>query len=265
MIGDQLQANGTMTALLVDDERLAREELGFLLKSFPEVRVVDEASDGPGALERIEALEPDIVFLDVEMPGLSGLEVVRELIDRGANLPHIVFATAYDQYAVEAFEVNAADYLLKPVDKKRLARSIKRARELVGAPSRESERMAQLLARMQVHATPPTKVLVRLGSRMMLVDAGDVIFATVKDGSVRIVATEVDGFSNYKTLDELQATLSDNLFWRVHRSYLVNLNRIKEVLPWFKSSYQLRMSDRARTELPVSRAQTKRLRELFRL
>lgn len=259
------RTGSAMTALLVDDEQLAREELGFLLRSFPEIEVLDEAADGPGALERIEALEPDIVFLDVQLPGLNGLEVVRELLARGIKLPHIVFATAYDQYAVEAFEVNAADYLLKPVEKQRLERSVERARELVRSPARESERMAQLVSYIRNQAARPTKILVRSGSRMVLVDAANVIFATVKDGTVRVVATELEGHSNYKTLDDLQSTLGDPLFWRAHRSFLVNINRIQEVVPWFKSTYQLRMSDRDQTEIPVSRGQTKRLRELFRL
>ena len=254
-----------MTAVLVDDEQLALEELSFLLDSFPEIEVVSQAVDGPSALERIEAIEPDIVFLDVQMPGLNGLGVVRELLARGARLPHIVFATAFDQYAVEAFEVNAADYLLKPVDKGRLGQSIKRARELLRTPRHQSERMAHLLARMQDGTAPPTKVLVRSGTRMVLVDAADVIFATVKAGAVRIIATDLDGFSNYKTLDDLQSTLGDRLFWRAHRSYLVNIDRIEEVIPWFKSSYHLRMKGKPQVEIPVSRAQTKRLRELFRL
>ena len=258
-------ADGKMTAMLVDDEQLALEELSFLLKSFPEIEVVGQAVDGPSALERIEAIEPDIVFMDVRMPGLSGLGVVRELLARGAKLPHIVFATAYDQYAVEAFEVNAADYLLEPVDKARLGQSIVRARELLRSPSRESQRMASLLARMQAETAPPAKVLVRSGSRMVLVGAADVIFATVKDGAVHIVATDLDGYSNYKTLDDLQSTLGDRLFWRAHRSFLVNIDRIKEVIPWFKSSYHLRMKGGPQVEIPVSRAQTKRLRELFHL
>ena len=254
-----------MTALVVDDEPLAREELGFLLQSFPEVEVVGEASDGPEALERIEALEPDIVFLDVQMPGLNGLDVVREILGRNGRIPHIIFATAFDQYAVEAFEVNAADYLLKPVEKNRLAHSIDRARELTRSPGRESGRMERLLASIRDQASPPAKVLVRAAGRMILVDAADIVFASVKDGAVRIVATEFEGHSNYRTLDELQSALGDRLFWRPHRSFIVNIDRISEVVPWFKSNYQLRMSDRDRTTIPVSRAQTKRLRELFRL
>lgn len=256
---------GTMTALVVDDEQLAREELTFLLRSFPEVRVVGEAADGPGALDKIEELGPDIVFLDVQMPGLNGLQVVREILAQGRPIPHVIFATAFDQYAVEAFEVNAADYLLKPVEKDRLGRSIRRARELVRSPDRDSERMARLLSRIRDHVRQPTKVLVRSGMHMVLVDARDVIFATARKGGVRIVATEVEGHSNYKTLDDLHSTLSDPHFWRPHRSYVVNIDRIKEVVPWFKSNYQLVMSDRERTEIPVSRGQTKRLRKLFRL
>ena len=256
---------GTMKALLVDDEQLAREELAFLLRSFPDVDVVGEASDGRSALETISRVRPDIVFLDVEMPGLSGVEVARRLLDRGGPLPYVVFATAYDHYAVEAFDVNAADYLLKPVERERLGKSIERARELMRSPERESERMAQMLSSLRDRGTAPTKVLVRKGGRQILVDASDVILAHVRKGAIRIVATHLDGYSNYKTLDELQSTLGETHFWRPHRSYLININRIEEVLPWFKSSYQLRMSDADHTAVPVSRAQTKRLRELFRL
>lgn len=254
-----------MTALVVDDEQLAREELRFLLRSFPGVEVVGEAADGPEALERIRELGPDIIFLDVQMPGLSGLQVVREMLTEGSPLPHVIFATAFDQYAVEAFEVNAADYLLKPVEKDRLGRSIERARELIRSPVRESERMAQLLSGLRDHVSPPNRILVRSGVHMRLVDASDVIFATVRNGNVRIAATGVEGHSNYRTLEDLQSTLGDSLFWRPHRSYIVNINRISEVVPWFKSNYHLVMSDKDRTEIPVSRGQTKRLRELFKL
>ena len=254
-----------MTALVVDDEQLAREELVFLLRSFTDVEVIGEAADGQAALDKIEESQPDIVFLDVQMPGLSGLEVARRLLARSGQIPHVVFATAYDHYAVEAFDVNAADYLLKPVERDRLYRSIERARELMRAPERESERMARLLSTLRDHGATPTKVLVRKGSRLILVDASEVILARVRDGAIRIVATQLDGYSNYRTLDELQSTLGETHFWRPHRSYLININRIQEVLPWFKSTYQLRMSDPDQTRVPVSRGQTKRLRELFRL
>ncbi len=162
-----------------------------------------------GAFARAEAIL--LVFLDGQMPGLDGLEVVRELLARNARLPYIIFGTAGDQYAVEAVGVNAAAYLLKPGEKRRLDRSIRRARELLAAPSAESERMAQMLARLRTQSAPPP----------------DVIFATVRNGAVRIVATELEGCSNYKTPDDLHSMLGDSVFWRTHRSHLVNISRIK--------------------------------------
>jgi len=252
-------------ALIVDDEKLARDELAFLLGSHPEIAVVGQAENGLEAVEMIDEHEPDLVFLDVQMPGLDGLSVARKVIERGGKLPHFVFITAFDQYAVEAFEVNAADYLLKPIEEARLARSLERTRKAQAAPEPETARVEQLLAQLQQRSKPPAKLLVRHGSSMVLVDAADVIYATTDDGLITVVATSVEGVSNYRTIEELQQHLDPNVFWRAHRSYLVNINRIKEVVPWFKSTYQLRMADRKQTEVPVSRAQTKRLRELFKL
>ena len=260
---EKIAAADALTAILVDDEKLARQELSFLLDSFAEIEVVGQASNGPEALQQIDALDPDIVFMDVQMPGLNGLEVARELVRRGGALPHIIFATAYDQYAVQAFEVNAADYLLKPIEKQRLQKSIERAR--IQTPAEEVGRMKRLLSHFRDQAAPPSKVLLKSNSRMLLVDEADIIYATVKDGAIRVVAAQTGGESNYKTLDDLQSNLSERSFWRTHRSYLVNIDRIKEVIPWFKSTYQLRMSDPHQTEIPVSRGQTKRLKELFRL
>ncbi len=264
-MAEKVAETDTLSVLLVDDEKLAREELCFLLDSFDDIEVVGQASNGPEALKQIDALDPDIVFMDVQMPGLNGLEVVSQLVERGGTLPYIIFATAYDQYAVQAFEVNASDYLLKPIEKPRLEKSIERARARIETPTEEVGRMEQLLSHLRDQVTPPSKILIKSNSRMLLVDAADVIFATVKDGAIRVAATRADGESNYKTLDELQSNLGERSFWRAHRSYLVNIDRIKEVIPWFKSTYQLRMSDPDQTEIPVSRGQTKRLKELFGL
>ena len=259
------KVTGILTALIVDDEQLAREELAFLLKAFPSLEVVGSAGDGLEALRLIEQKQPDIVFMDVQMPGLNGLEVVRELAGSGKAIPHFIFATAYDQYAVEAFEVNAVDYLLKPIEKERLAVSIERAHKLLGASTHEKTQVESLLAQIKSGLRQPTKVLLKSSNRMLLVDAGDVIYASIHDGLITIVSTHIEGQSNYKTIEDLQSNLDPATFWRPHRSYLVNIDKIQEVIPWFKSSYQLRMSDKRRTEIPVSRAQTKRLRELFKL
>lgn len=254
-----------MRTLLVDDEKLARDELAYLLESRRDVEIVGQAANGPEALRMIDEHEPDLVFLDVQMPGLDGINVARKVIEKGGRLPHFIFATAFDQYAVDAFEVAAADYLLKPIEDARLTRALDRAKKLLESPDDDADRMEALLARFSAHARPPTKLLVRAGSRMLLVDSNDVVYATIDDGVITVVAGQLEGTSNYRTIEELQSHLDPQTFWRPHRSYLVNINRIQEVVPWFKSSYQLRMGDKARTEIPVSRAQTKRLRELFKL
>ena len=255
------RATATLTTVVVDDEKLACDELCFLLRDFPELDVIATGSNGLEAVDLIQKLEPELVFLDVNMPGLDGLGVIRRLREREVDLPHFVFVTAYDQFAVEAFRLEAMDYLLKPLDKSRLNETIERVRRVVHdrrAPEPQTPAKA-------APAAPRTKLMVRSNSRYLIVDANDVIYATIDDGLITLVTTHYEGHSNYRTIEDLQASLDRDMFWRVHRSYLVNINRIKEVVPWFKSSYQLRMDDKKQTEVPVSRVQTRRLRELFKL
>lgn len=256
------RATATLTTVVVDDEALACDELSYLLNDFPEVELIARGSNGLEAVELIQKLEPELVFLDVHMPGLDGLGVVRRLREMEIPLPHFIFVTAYDQYAVEAFRLEAMDYLLKPVDKSRLAETIDRARRSVQDRQAAPEPVP---ARRAATAPPRTKLMVRSANRYLIVDANDVIYATIDDGLITLVTTNVEGHSNYRTIEDLQTNLDKDMFWRVHRSYLVNINRIKEVVPWFKSSYQLRMDDKKHTEVPVSRVQTRRLRELFKL
>jgi two-component system LytT family response regulator/two-component system response regulator LytT len=250
-----------ISAIVVDDEKLASDELAYQLKEFPDVEVIATASNGLEAVQLILDLEPDLVFLDVQMPGLDGMGVLRKLREKGVPLPYFVMATAYDQYAVEAFKWEALDYLLKPVEKDRLAQAIERARK--GVAERQKSAPTEL--------PPPkpslqrSKLLVKSNQRNFIVDAQDVVYATIDDGLITVVASNLEGQSNYRTIEELQSNLDPDMFWRVHRSYLVNIHRIKEVIPWFKSSFQLRMDDKKQTEVPVSRVQTKRLRALLKL
>ena len=258
------RATATIGTVIVDDEQLASEELSFQLREFPEIEVLATGSNGLEAVTLIESLEPDLVFLDVQMPGMDGLSVIRKLRERNVPLPYFILATAFDQYAVEAFALEAMDYLLKPVEKERLALTIERARRAIADRQRpaalESPEVAPIRRVLQ-----RTKLLVRSSSRNFIVDASDVIYATIDDGLITIVTTAIEGQSNYRTIEELQSNLDGETFWRVHRSFLVNINRIKEVIPWFKSSYQLKMDDKKQTEIPVSRVQTKRLRALLKL
>ncbi len=253
--------SAAISAIVVDDEKLASDELAYQLKEFCDVEVIATASNGIEAVQMIMDLEPDLVFLDVQMPGLDGMGVIRKLREKQIPLPYFVMATAYDQYAVEAFKWEALDYLLKPVEKERLAQAIERARK--GVAARQKAAPAEL--------PPPkpslqrTKLLVKNNQRNFIVDAQDVVYATIEDGLITVVTSGMEGQSNYRTIEELQSNLDPDMFWRVHRSYLVNIHRIREVIPWFKSSFQLRMDDKKQTEIPVSRVQTKRLRALLKL
>jgi two-component system LytT family response regulator/two-component system response regulator LytT len=283
-----------ISALIIDDEQLARDELQYLLDSLGGVEVVAQGANGIEAVDLIEKHHPDLVFLDVQMPGQDGFAVIQRLMERnraaaahsagpGAEkppvpLPQFVFATAYDQYAVRAFDVNAVDYLLKPFDRARVAAAVERARTRIAAgasaPAADDaavesqlDRLLRLLNRPQPQelSRPPAKLIVQAQSRLLLVDQAEICFASIDEGAIRIVTRTFEGQSKCRTLEELLELLDPARFWRAHRGYVVNIDQIREVMPWFKSSYQLRMNDKQQTEIPVSRAQTKRLRELFNL
>ncbi len=282
----------TLTTLIIDDEKLARQELRYLLDSLGEVEVLAEAANGIEAIELIDEHHPDLVFLDVQMPGLDGFAALKRLIERRKKsagksaptpLPEIIFATAYDQYAVQAFDVNAVDYILKPFDRARLLKALDRVR------ARLSERAIRNEAEIEVPGTAenqpqidpqidallkhlsaqrsatPARIVVQSQSRLLLVDQSDICFAAIDEGVIRVVTQSFEGHSKCRTLEELQDQLEPANFWRAHRGFIVNINHIREVVPWFKSSYQLRLNAKQKTEIPVSRAQTRRLRELFNL
>jgi two-component system response regulator LytT len=281
-----------LTALIIDDEQLARQELQYLLDAAGDVSVLAQGTNGIEAVSLIRTHKPDVIFLDVRMPGLDGFAVLKKVLalDKKFRMPQVVFATAFDQYAVRAFEVNAVDYLLKPFDNKRLVKTLEKVRERMAAGepgatgtsnvveaselgTSAAAKLDALLRMMeeQSHgsgvqgAGRSGKVVVRAQSRLLLADQKDVCFAAIEDGRISVVTRTVEGDSNCRTLEELMEQLDPEQFWRAHRSFVVNIQHIREVVPWFKSSYQLRMDDRKQTEIPVSRSQTKRLRELFNL
>jgi two-component system LytT family response regulator/two-component system response regulator LytT len=288
-----------ISALIIDDEQLARDELSYLLAEVGGVDVVAQGTNGIEAVDLIEEHHPDLVFLDVQMPGMDGFAVIERLLARRAmakrkdapqaqlappqgSLPQIVFATAYDQYAVRAFDVNAVDYLLKPFDRTRVQQAVERVRgRIAGRASvaagagplpdspieSQLDELLRLLNRPQgASRTPqPARLIVQAQSRLLLVDQADICYAAIDEGVIRVVTQSFEGSSKCRTLEELLELLDPALFWRAHRGFVVNINHIREVMPWFKSSYQLRMNDKRQTEIPVSRAQTKRLRELFNL
>lgn len=280
----------SLSVLIIDDEQLARDELKYLLDSVGDVEVVAQGANGIEAVDLIEEHQPDMVFLDVQMPGQDGFAVIQRLMERrrsktgdpeesATHLPQFVFATAYDQYAVRAFDVNAADYLLKPFDRARVLAAVERVKARIGVNEAASlgsadaeiesqlDRLLRLLNRPQGadHGRPPAKLIVQAQSRLLLVDQAEICFAAIDDGVIRVVTRAFEGQSKCRTLEELLELLDPARFWRAHRGFVVNIDQIREVMPWFKSSYRLRMNDKRQTEISVSRAQTKRLKELFNL
>jgi len=284
----------SITALIIDDEQLAREELQYLLREEDDINVLAQGRNGIEAVELIQSHHPDVVFLDVQMPGLDGFAVLKRLIEHGDGepLPQIIFATAFDQYAVRAFDVNAIDYLLKPFDHARVMQALDRVRQRfhdspheIRASSAEErpaqtgsdstgtriEALLKLMEQQQANAKPQNqnlqsgKIVLQAQSRLLLIDQKDICFAAIDEGTISVATPSIEGQSKCRTLEELLDLLDPAIFWRAHRSYVVNINHIREVVPWFKSSYQLRMADKKQTEIPVSRAQTRRLRELFKL
>ena len=259
-----------LRVVVVDDEQLAREELCFLLRQVGGLDIIGQAGNGIDALRVIEEQQPDLVMLDVQMPGLTGFEVARRVLSAGLE-SQVVFVTAFDQYAIDAFEVNAVDYLLKPVEPERLATTVDRVRKRAAAAAAKApegrsdadfERLLQMLGDRQGRRE---QLAIKVDERFLLIHADEVVYASVEDDQIRVVTNSLSGTSNYRTLDELQTRLDPAVFWRVHRSHLVNINKIKEIVPWFSRNYILKMKDGKGTEIPVSRSQTRRLREYLKL
>jgi two-component system LytT family response regulator/two-component system response regulator LytT len=258
--------------MVVDDEEPARDELCYQLGQLGNVEVVVQVGNGIDALAALARHTPDLVFLDIQMPGLTGFEVAKRLLAEVADPPAMVFVTAFDDYAIEAFEVNAVDYLLKPVDTKRLDQALQRGRQRRDAAQSEAGtesvrvQLDRLTKMMESHPlNQPNQLALRVDDRLILIQTDEIIYASLVNDSINIVTGRVGGTSNYRTLDELHGRLDPEIFWRVHRSHLVNINKIKEIVPWFSRNYILRMKDAKATEIPVSRSQTKRLREHLKL
>jgi len=242
--------------LLVDDEELARARLRDLLSDVPGVECVGEAENGLEAVEKARSLSPDVMLLDIQMPGMNGFEVLEALDEP----PLVIFVTAYDEYAIKAFEVNSIDYLLKPVSAERLSQAIERARRLLsGGPdlAKEVERLAGLVRSRGVSRLP-----VQRGKRIALLDTADIVWFGADDELVYAHTKDAKYLVN-ATIAELESRLDPSLFFRVHRSSIVNLTRIVEIVPWFGGKYKVVVDDGARSELVLPRARVRALREIL--
>ena len=245
-----------MRVLVVDDEELARARIKELLAGIPGVEVAGEAENGLRAVELAGELEPDVIILDIQMPGMDGFEVVEAL----TRVPLVIFATAFDEYAIKAFEVNSVDYLLKPISKERLGEAIERARSLLDDTPRLDDHMARLAG--IIRSREVRRLPVMKGKKILLVDLDDIVWIGVEDELV-FVHTASERYMMNATMAELESRLDPRVFFRSHRSSIVNLNHVKEIVPWFSGKYKIVVDDEKKSELVLSRARAKGLREIL--
>lgn len=252
----------SLKALVVDDEAPARIELAYLLREIPDVEVVAQAGSGPEACKLLLVLEPQVVFLDVQMPKMDGFAVARRILQLPEPRPPVVFVTAYDQYAIQAFEVNALDYLLKPISPARLQEAVGRVRARLAVGGEVTRQLQALQTHLQ-KLPRVQKVPVEKGGRIMLLDPAEIAYAYCQGKKV-LVRTAAGEFLTRLTLQELEDRLG-HPFWRVHKGYVVNLERVKEIIPWFQGNYFLVLRDGKDSQVPVGRQKIKEVKELLGL
>lgn len=250
--------------LIVDDEQPARDELRYLLSRHADMDVIGEADSAGKAIAAIRENAPDLVFLDIQMPGRNGFDVLHELAGT-AKLPLVVFATAYDNYAVKAFEESAVDYIMKPLSEKRLDQTINRVRKLLAEQPEQPDTLETRLHDLLARVAPPrerVKVSVEKNGRIQLLTPEDIVYFTYESNRI-LVHTRKESLPLYgiTTMDKLADHLMYAPFFRVHRAILVNLDCIREFSPWFNGKYNLIMDDAKRTEITVSRTRVKDFKE----
>lgn len=249
-----------LRALIVDDEYLARQELRFLLEQFKNIEIVGEAASATEALKLVQALEYDVLFLDINLPGITGVELAAK-IQQLPKRPDVIFTTAYDNYALEAFSVNAVDYILKPISKPRLKQAIDKLKnkkiEASPPPAPVKNHAAAESDSMAI-----SRIIAESRDRMVLVDVDKIYFAFVKRDLVYIKTHDEEMLTRF-TLKDLELKLGSKSFFRSHRSYIVNIQKVKEILPFFNGTSILVMEDKDKSEIPVSRNQSKKLRKLL--
>jgi len=251
------------TAIVVDDEPLARDELKFLLSAHPACRVVGEAENAAAALDLAQKLSPDVAFMDIEMRGLSGLEAARRMLSL-PRPPLVVFATAYNEYAVRAFELGAVDYILKPFEEKRLAKTIERINAMKENVDDWASALGKVALLLEEKKPRVQKLPVEKNGQIRLLDFNEVVYGRAWAGGARIY-TDGDAYEYTGTMAELEERLGKESFLRVHKSYVVNLNRVEGIIPWFKGTYWLVMNDTQHTQIPVSKNQVKDLKAILGL
>lgn len=249
-----------LKTIIVDDEKPARDELIYLLQKIGEIEIVGEADNGEDAVELVLKERPDVVFLDIEMSHMDGLTVAKEILQ--VYSPQIVFATAYDHYAVKAFELHAVDYVLKPFSEERLRDTMERIKKLKKSPGEDFNKLLDLLDEQK--NTKINRIAVNHNGKMILLHPEDIIFIETQGRNCIIHSIKGD-FTNSGFLGELEEKLKGYAFFRIHRSYIINLEKIKEVIPWFQNTYQVVMEGYDEQPIPVSRTNIKKFKEILNI
>ncbi|MCM3725470.1 LytTR family transcriptional regulator DNA-binding domain-containing protein [Neobacillus cucumis] len=245
-----------LKAFIVDDEPLARDELSYLLKRSKQVEVSGEADCVEAALEKLKNLDIDVIFLDIQLADESGIEIASKL-NQLDYPPLIVFATAFDEYALKAFELNAVDYLLKPIDEKRIQKTIDKLYKLAGS----SEQNIPLLSKPHSFQNERLeKLAISIDEKIVLLHINDIVYIGTQDGKT-VVATEKQKWWVNEPLVTFERKLHNTSIIRVHRAFLVNIDAIIEIEPWFNSTYNL--ITKSGDKVPVSRTYTKELKQLL--
>ena len=248
----------SVKSIIVDDEPIARSIIKKFLSEEEEIEIIGECGNGIDAVKMILEEKPDIVFLDIQMPEMTGFEVIEEI--GYANLPHIIFVTAYDQYAIKAFEINALDYLLKPFDKDRFHNSIVRAKELIGSKNELKEHIKDLIGSINQEAKYLNRILIKSSGRVYFLKTSEISYIEAAAYYVKLHSGKKEHVIR-ETLNNLESKLDPEVFVRIHRSHIVNIDYIKELEPWFNNKYLVIMKDGAK--LNLSRNFRERLFGLF--
>lgn len=249
-----------MRALLVDDESPARKELRYLLQSFADVQIVGEAENALEAMELIENVRYSVIFLDINMPGLNGIELARKLSER-PDPPAVIFTTAHEEYAFDAFNVHAYDYLLKPIHPKRMEEALQtvRERKKMNCPSHPRTKPAQEIA---PDLRPLEVIPAEQNGKTILIRPEEIVYISTDKDNVYI-KTEGESYLTRYTLRELESRLDPKTFFRTHRCYLVNIRKMRELIPYFSGTYSVVVQDKEKSEVPVSRTQARKLKEIL--
>jgi two-component system LytT family response regulator/two-component system response regulator LytT len=246
----------TVRALVVDDEALARARVRRFLEEVDGVEVVGEAANGVEGIEKVGEHRPDVIILDIQMPGMDGFQMLKALDE----VPLVVFATAYDEYAIKAFEINSVDYLLKPIERGRLEKAIDRVRRVLSDDEKRTSEIERLVGLMRSQG--PERLPVLRGKRIVLIDPSDVVWVGVENEIV-FVHTAAERYMMNTTMADLEERLDRTRFFRIHRSTIVNLEHVVEIVPWFSGKYKVVVDDADRSELVLSRGRARELREII--